>query len=241
MNRKIKEEESQKLFRFCEEHDTKYYDLQIELVDHLASAIEEQWETNPELPFKDALKNTYKKFGVLGFFKIKEQKQKELRRKYNQLHYDFVKSFYSWPTILFTVLTMMVVYTLVKQIHDRFIFQITNYVVQLVLLVTYLVLFLSKVLNIKVVNNKKFLLVDHLKNIKHSSLMVIMLPINIVIIFSSNIFPLNIYEIIIDNNWIVFIISFLFVNYYVALYSFSIYIPKKIIEHFMKYYSEFAQ
>jgi len=211
------------------------------LVDHLASAIEQQWETNPKLSFNDALKNTFSKFGVYGFTKIKEQKQKELRRKYNSLHFSFIKSFYSWPTILFTVITMTVVFMLIKQIPDRHTLLIINYVVSIVLLVSYLILMFSKMLNIKVVNDKKFLLAEHLKNIKHSSLMLIMLPINIVIIFSTNIFQFNIYEIIIDNNWLVFVVSFFIVNYYVALYSISIYIPKRITGHFKEYYSDFIQ
>ncbi len=62
MTRTITTEETKKLFKFCHVHFVYHYDLQVELVDHLASSIEEQWETNPELSFEEALYNTFRKF-----------------------------------------------------------------------------------------------------------------------------------------------------------------------------------
>lgn len=77
--------------------------MQIELVDHLASAIEEQWEQQPELSFLDALKNSFKKFGVHGFSKIKRQKEKEVTRKHNRLLWKYMLEFYRWPKMLLTI------------------------------------------------------------------------------------------------------------------------------------------
>jgi hypothetical protein len=42
----------------------EWYDLQSELVDHLANAIETQWQENPKLSFNEALNKEFK-FGVL--------------------------------------------------------------------------------------------------------------------------------------------------------------------------------
>jgi hypothetical protein len=42
MNRTITPEETRQLFEFCEKKRVKHYDVQFELVDHLASDIEEQ-------------------------------------------------------------------------------------------------------------------------------------------------------------------------------------------------------
>lgn len=75
--RKLTDDEIERLFSFCAKHYVPEYDLQIELVDHLASGIEEQWLKNPELPFPIALNNTFDKFGIYGFGKIKSQKEKE--------------------------------------------------------------------------------------------------------------------------------------------------------------------
>ena len=102
MNRTITTEETKKLFKFCRDHYVFHYDLQVELVDHLASSIEEKWEIKPELSFEEALHNTFRKFGVTGFSKIKEQKQKELARRYNRLIWKYLLEFFSWPKIVMT-------------------------------------------------------------------------------------------------------------------------------------------
>lgn len=41
MNKQLTEEQIADLFLFCEENGVRYYEVQIELVDHLASAIEQ--------------------------------------------------------------------------------------------------------------------------------------------------------------------------------------------------------
>ena len=71
MNRTITAEETNQLFEFCRKHYVPQYDLQVELVHHLATAIEEQWNKNPEISFDTALFGTFKQFGISGFSKIK--------------------------------------------------------------------------------------------------------------------------------------------------------------------------
>jgi hypothetical protein len=51
----------------------EWYDLQTELVDHLANAIEQQWQENPKILFEDALQMEFKKFGVFGFMDVVEK------------------------------------------------------------------------------------------------------------------------------------------------------------------------
>jgi hypothetical protein len=103
MNRTITPEETEKLFAFCRQRFVYHYDLQVELVDHLGSSIEQQWNENPEISFEAALLNTFKKFGISGFSKIKVQKQKELARKYNRLLWKYFLEFYRWPKMLMTL------------------------------------------------------------------------------------------------------------------------------------------
>ena len=42
MNKKLTEAQIDELFSFCKRKGVKHYDLQIELVDHLASSIEQR-------------------------------------------------------------------------------------------------------------------------------------------------------------------------------------------------------
>lgn len=52
---KLNAEQVERLYAFTRQHYVEYYDLQTELVDHLANAIEEQWQKNPKLSFDAAL------------------------------------------------------------------------------------------------------------------------------------------------------------------------------------------
>ena len=45
---KLTTEQIDQLYRFTRQHYVEWYDLQTELVDHLANAIEEQWQENPK-------------------------------------------------------------------------------------------------------------------------------------------------------------------------------------------------
>ena len=50
-DRRVNETEIEKLYAFTGQHYVAYYDVQTELVDHLANAIEAQWAINPAISF----------------------------------------------------------------------------------------------------------------------------------------------------------------------------------------------
>ena len=77
---KLSAEQIERLYQFTRQHYVEYYDLQTELVDHLANAIEEQWQQNPKLSFEEALQIEFKKFGVFGFMDVVEQRQSVLNK-----------------------------------------------------------------------------------------------------------------------------------------------------------------
>jgi SPX domain protein involved in polyphosphate accumulation len=92
---KLSAEQIERLYQFTRQHYVEYYDLQTELVDHLANAIEEQWQQNPKLSFEEALQIEFKKFGVFGFMDVVEQRQSALNKKYNKLVLNELKTFFS--------------------------------------------------------------------------------------------------------------------------------------------------
>ncbi len=55
------------LYAFTKRHYVEYYDLQTELVDHLANDIEAIREETPSLSFEEARDMSFKKFGICGF------------------------------------------------------------------------------------------------------------------------------------------------------------------------------
>jgi hypothetical protein len=100
---KLTAEQIERLYAFTRQHYVEYYDLQTELVDHLANAIEEQWESNPKLTFEEALQMEFKKFGVFGFMEVVDKRKSALNSKYNKLVVQHLKTFFSIPKIIGTL------------------------------------------------------------------------------------------------------------------------------------------
>jgi len=90
------------LYHFTRKHFVEYYDLQTELVDHLALGIEQQWEDNSQLSFDDALKIEFKKFGVYGFSDIVEKRKMEMQKQYHKFVWQHFKDFFTIPKLFFT-------------------------------------------------------------------------------------------------------------------------------------------
>lgn len=89
-----------RLYQFTRQHYVVYYDVQTELVDHLASAIEARWEENPEKNFEDLLQQEFKKFGVFGFMDVVEERQKTMQKYYLKLVWQEAKQFLKLPKVI---------------------------------------------------------------------------------------------------------------------------------------------
>lgn len=115
---KLNAEQIEKLYAFTRQHYVEYYDLQTELVDHLANAIEAQWQQNPKLSFEEALNIEFKKFGVFGFMDVVEKRQVALNKKYNKLVWNELKTFFRLPKIIGTLATVGIVFYLLKYFQE---------------------------------------------------------------------------------------------------------------------------
>jgi hypothetical protein len=80
------------LFTFTRQHYVEWYDLQSELVDHLADSIEAQWEQFPKRTFEEALNIEFKKFGIYGFMDV-VYKTSGLNKKYYKIVWGHFKDF----------------------------------------------------------------------------------------------------------------------------------------------------
>lgn len=102
MEKRLNNQQIEQLFTFTKKHFVEHYDVQVELVDHLANAIEDQWKENPNILFEDALQTEFKKFGVFGFTGLVEQKQAALQNHYSRLIKKELIAFFSVPKIIFS-------------------------------------------------------------------------------------------------------------------------------------------
>ena len=137
---KLSEEQIQKLYDFTRQHYVYHYDLQTELVDHLANAIEENWIQYPKLSFEEALQKEFKKFGIFGFQDVVEQRQKALNKKYNNLVWEHFKAFFKLPKIVATLIGFYVFYKLVSKsdYQENIIFAFVAIFMLVIFIKTYL-------------------------------------------------------------------------------------------------------
>ncbi|SFP89081.1 hypothetical protein [Parafilimonas terrae] len=103
-NFNLSEKEIQSLFRFVEKKSVRWYDLQIEIVDHLASSIEDEISLIPGISFESALENVYKGFGIFGFAKIVEERQNHLAKAVKKRWWSEIKNMFKWPEIALSIL-----------------------------------------------------------------------------------------------------------------------------------------
>lgn len=105
--------EIQQLFQFMEEHGVKSYDIQLELVDHFASELEREWNNYPQdYSFDKKVLVIYEQLRPIGFKNIIRQKDIAFGKWFRQYCYQYIKSFFTWPKILFSLLLMFLFYGL---------------------------------------------------------------------------------------------------------------------------------
>ena len=106
----LSQEHINKLYAFTKKHGVKYYDLQTELVDHLANDIEEIWKLNPRLTFEQARYKATIKFGIYGFSGFVKERDKVLSKKYWRLFRQNFKEYFTIPKIVLTLFLIAITY-----------------------------------------------------------------------------------------------------------------------------------
>lgn len=107
------------LYDFTRQHYVEWYDVQSELVDHLANGIEYTWVKNPEMPFEIALGKEFKKFGILGFSGLIEEKTASLGKMYRKQIWKCFKAFFGFPKIIGTLFCMWGLFLLLSYIDNK--------------------------------------------------------------------------------------------------------------------------
>ncbi|MDH7913689.1 hypothetical protein [Winogradskyella sp. SYSU M77433] len=107
---KLTESQIEDLYAFTRKHFVEHYDLQTELVDHLANDIETMWQDEPKLSFEDARDKAFKKFGIFGFMEAIEQKSKAMNKRYRSYLWKELKKWFEIPQILATIVLFLIFY-----------------------------------------------------------------------------------------------------------------------------------
>lgn len=110
MTRQLTPIEIEKLFAFVRSKYVRWVDLQYEIVDHLATAIEDTITEDPTISFDRALQQVYSSFPITGFTNLVAAKQKALHRYWIRKYFSIMKSYFQLPKILITLLLAYCIY-----------------------------------------------------------------------------------------------------------------------------------
>ncbi|UAM97660.1 hypothetical protein K8354_15355 [Polaribacter litorisediminis] len=111
---KLTEQQIENLYKFTRQHYVYHYDVQTELVDHLANDIESIWEETPNLTFEQARDKSFKKFGIFGFMDVIEAKQKQMNKRYRKILWRFLKEWFTLPKIVITTTLFLTLFFILK-------------------------------------------------------------------------------------------------------------------------------
>ncbi len=99
----ITEAQYESLFAFCRKHYVQYYDVQVELVDHLSEAIEVKMKENPKLSFEQALDSVYAGFGIKGFADIVATRENMVSKQCRKQKWKLFFSYFTAPKVAMTI------------------------------------------------------------------------------------------------------------------------------------------
>ncbi len=162
--RKVTAEEVQKLFGFTRKHYVEWYDVQTELVDHLANGIEDLWLENPHLSFEEALNNEFKKFGIFGFSDVVEQKTEALSKQYYKAVWKAFKEYFKLPKIIITVSSIYILFKILSLFENNRFLMISIAILLFAFQIFYFSKFLIRKFKLDKSKNKKWLFDQVLSN-----------------------------------------------------------------------------
>lgn len=239
MSKKLTDQEVEKLFAFTRKHYVRYYDLQVELVDHLAEGIEQHWIEKEDLSFEDALNAQFRKFGIHGFSHLVRDKKKALQRKYRRIQWQLIGEFYTLPKVFMTLAITLLIFT-------GFQLSLNNNYFVFVLLGVYAITFLvyyfwhyKKLLKLNLVPGKKFIIEEVQKTMIGGVGASAFLPLHLYNMFNGS------YKetvLLVGNSmYLDLILSVLIAFYGITLVVMAIYIPKRIKADFESEFPQFVK
>ena len=127
MARLLTKHEIDRLYEFVEVKEIPYYDVQSEIVDHLASMMEDRWAMGSQLSMERMFLEVYKDFGEQAWRQLWVTRQKAVWKKVGHEAIEFIWKLCSWPGILALILPMLLLYQMLE--HFPMAFSWLNYLV----------------------------------------------------------------------------------------------------------------
>lgn len=236
--RKLTTEEIDDLYKFCEDQGVRYYDLQIELVDHLGSSIENIWEQDSTVSFQDALDETNKSFKDKGFKTFQKEKKRTLQEKYSRTHRQYIKDFFRWPRVIKTTSYSLALFTAFR-FSNKDDFMVLFLMCLLLFFILYQTLISSNRFKFRQVPQKSFLILRIGSYMRLSAIAVIFLPLNLGNLIRDDV---KLSVLLRENNlYVELVFTIAFTLTALAVLVLSKYIPERINADFTREFPQFVK
>jgi len=226
----LNKDQIQDLYAFTRKHFVEHYDLQTELVDHLANDIEAIWQEQPHLSFEQARGISFEKFGIYGFMEVVEKRQKAMNKRYLKYLWKEFKLWLTIPKIVTTVVIFLLFYM-------AFSLRISDYlfVAFYAILIVWVIIMTAKLnrqfRRRKEISDKKWLLEEIIFKQAGGISLILLSQVYTVTNFSEKLF---------DNQWFIIISALVFTMVSIMVYiSFQL-LPNKAETLLKETYPEFT-
>jgi hypothetical protein len=220
--RKLTSEEINQLFDFCQKRNVKEYEIQAELVDHLASSIETQLEQNASLSFFEALNTAVNDFGTNGFKEIVKIKRRMFRHKYNLLFLRYLVTFFQLPRVILTLALILSLYSVFCYFDES----------QAILKSIGSIAIFLNILYMAIIHppyqkevRRSFIIIYYFNRLRISTGLILS-GLFFIATHYGEYFPIQ------SATWLDLLISFLIVFIFIVTYILMIYMPKLLNQHF---------
>jgi hypothetical protein len=228
---KLTENHIKELYKFTRKHFVEHYDVQSELVDHLANDIEDIWKENSKISFDEARDKSFKKFGIFGFMDVVEAKQKQMNKRYWTILKRFVKEWFEVPKIILTASIFIGFYLLLSIPNSNYIIMATILILVVYDIIKSLI-YRKRIKNKKRKKEKIFLLESMIGETRNSFSFITFINLSHIINLTDlNFNNLSIY-------WLL-AIAFFATLFTITSYVTSVIIPEKAEELLQETYPEY--
>jgi hypothetical protein len=226
--RKLTPKQIDELFSFCRKCNVKEYEIQAELVDHLASSIEIQLKQNASLSFSETLYNAYNDFGTNGFNDIVKTKRRMFRHQYNLLFLRYLATFFKLPRIILTTALTLLLYSVFSYFDENQSILKSIGAIAIFLNFVYMAI-IHPPYQLK---GEKSFFINYYFNRLRIGTGLILSGLFLASMHSTEYFPVQ------KTEWRDLLISFLIVFIFIITYALMIYMPKLLNQHFKKQFPD---
>lgn len=106
----LSKEQIQILFDFVKSKRVRYKDIQLEIVDHLASGIENKISEDPKKAFTKALDEVYGGFPITGFAQLVQEKSNSMDRFWRTRLWSYIGQYFTLPKIVLTLSIFLIIF-----------------------------------------------------------------------------------------------------------------------------------